>query len=87
MTRDSRTFARIKSILKTNKPLREKYVPGITSAQLRKGGSPKPSLLSAFFGGGVKDKFCGASGKAKPAINDNHCCPSEKKQKKQGPNP
>lgn len=84
LIRDSRTFARIKTILKTNKPLREKYVPGVTAASLRKGGSAKPSMLSAFFGGGVKDKFCGAS-KVKPANNDNKCCHPEEKLKKQGP--
>ena len=87
LTRDSRTFARIKTMLKTNKPLREKYVPGVTSASLRRGNVTKPSILSSFFGGGVKDKFCGASGKSGPAHNDNHCCPDEKKQKKQGPKP
>lgn len=84
MTRDPRTFARIKHMLKTNKPLREKYEPGVSSAQLRS-GVEKPSRLAALFGQGVKDKFCDASGKVKPAQNDNACCPDGKKQKKQGP--
>ena len=85
MTRDPRTLARIRYMLDNNKPLREKYQPGLTARELRQTADPKPSMLASFFGG-AKSGFCKASScTSKKAGNDNAACDMAKKDKKQGP--
>src|SRR5262249_1776673 len=82
LVHDSRTLARIESIIKTGKPLRDAPIPGKKAAALRAELDKAPGKLSKLLKRKLKHSFGDAA--QKPASNDNATVP-RKKFGKDGP--
>ncbi len=85
LVHDPRTVARIESILKTGKPLREKPIAGKRAHDLRKEAEAQnPGLFARFVKNPLRKVFGKAAGK--PAANDNPGITPDKKPQVNWPN-
>jgi hypothetical protein len=85
LVKDPRTIARIESILKTGKPLREKPIAGKKAQQLRE-EADQPGFFSRVFSRKSAKKPFGAACK-KSCVNDNKGIRKDPKAKVNWPKP